>query len=326
MLNRFQRFFLNPALRNKKYGLFVVLLISCCAFSIAIERRTDSSSARFLVISDWGGFASDNQKLVASAMGSEASRINAQFVITNGDNYHGAGITGEKDPRWKSEFEDIYTSPSLQIPWYASLGNHDYRGNVEGEIAYSKLSRRWILPARYYSHKAQISGTDSILIIHLDTSPFVEEYHEKGSKYGSVKGQDPEKQLKWLDSLLTVSKTCWTMVVGHHSIYSAAPWHGDTKELADKVLPVLKKHNVLIYASGHDHVLQHLKEGNMHFFICGGGEEFRDVSQRADVVFGVGSLGFLSVTVRKDKLSASYIDEHCKVLHTAVIENTAMPK
>jgi tartrate-resistant acid phosphatase type 5 len=322
-MNRKRKYKLYKSMQTEVFICLMILAqFSYFTTTFARNKKISSSSARFLIISDWGGFASDNQKLVAAAMGREAEKISAQFVLTLGDNYHGEGISGESDPRWKSEYEEIYNSPFLQIPWYPSLGNHDYRGSAQGEIAYSSHSNRWRFPARYYAHKEKISGPDSILIIHLDTSPFVGEYFTEKSEYrAKVTGQDTGLQLKWLDSLLSASKARWTLVVGHHPIYSAAPKHGDTKELIEKVLPILEKHHVIIYACGHDHVLQHLKNSGMNFFICGGGAEFREVSKRNDVVFGIGSLGFLSVKVTKNSFKATYIDGEGNILHTAVIKN-----
>ena len=70
-------------------------------------------------------------------------------------------------------------------------GNHDNRGKVDAEIAYSKLSSRWKLPARYYTHTEKIAGTNEALFVHLDTSPFVAAYRKKDSGY-HVEGQDPK--------------------------------------------------------------------------------------------------------------------------------------
>jgi acid phosphatase len=295
--------------------LFIAILLSVTA---TWSQNSQSNSARFIIVSDEGGSASDDQKAVAVAMAKEAERIKAQFVVTAGDNYHENGIASATDLRWKTEFEDVYSYSALQIPWYPSLGNHEYRGNVDCEIEYSKLSTRWKLPSRYYAQTERIDDSSYIVIVHLDTSPFIEEYHGDSSIY-HVEGQDTKKQLVWLDSVLTITRVRWTIVVGHHPIYSATPKHGDTKELIDRVLPILKNHRVPLYVCGHDHVLQHLKHDLMDFIVCGGGAKTRDVAQRDDVVFGVGSLGFLSVTVTAKDISVNIIDSKNMVLHSVQI-------
>ena len=304
---------------RKQYSRAVVLILLLLSFSYTWSQQVQLPSARFLVLSDEGGFASDDQKAVARAMAKEADRIHAQFVVTAGDNYHGDGIASATDSRWKTEIENIYAAPSLQIPWYPSLGNHDYRGNPQCEIEYSTVNSRWKLTARYYAQSERIDDSTSILIVHLDTSPFVEKYQQQSDVY-KVKGQDTKRQLVWLDSVLTATHVRWTIVVGHHPVYSAAPKHGDTKELIDQVLPILKKHSVPLYICGHDHVLQHLKHDAQNFVLCGGGAEHREVLQRNDVIFGVESLGFASVTVTATDLSLSLIDENNRVLHSVLLK------
>ena len=61
------------------------------------------------------------------------------------------------DPQFQTKFEDIYRD--FSCPFYLCLGNHDY-GNGhyiddrwKHQIEYSKHSRKWNMPARYY-HKA----------------------------------------------------------------------------------------------------------------------------------------------------------------------------
>jgi hypothetical protein len=48
------------------------------------------------------------------------------FVISTGDNFYSHGLKGPDDPYFKQTFSDMYSAPSLQVPWYAVLGNHDY--------------------------------------------------------------------------------------------------------------------------------------------------------------------------------------------------------
>ena len=288
--------------------LTLLLLLPLQLLAQAAVPQPGDGSLNFLVISDWGGKGGTTQVAVAEQMGRTAAAQKSSFVITCGDNYHGSGIASADSPRWKTEFENIYYSPSLMIPWYVTLGNHDNRGNVDAEIAYSKLSSRWKLPARYYTHTEKIAGTNEALFVHLDTSPFVAAYRKKDSGY-HVEGQDPKVQLRWLESVLAGSPAGWKIVVGHHPIYAAASGHGDTKELVADVLPVLQKHGVRIYFCGHDHVLQHLVHGGVNFFVCGGGSTHRTVNQRKDVRFGAGSAGFLSMTLTATAAQATYIDD-----------------
>jgi acid phosphatase len=204
------------------------------------------------------------------------------------------------------------------IPWYPSLGNHDHRGKVQAEIEYSNKNPRWKLPAHYYAHTERIDSLNEALFVHLDTSPFVAAYHKKGSSY-RVQGLDPRRQLRWLESTLSQSRARWKIVLGHHPIYSSAPGHGDTKELIAEVLPVLQKQGVAMYFCGHDHVLEHLADGGISFFVCGGGSSHRTVNQRADVRFSAASAGFLSVTLKATAAEARFISEKGTELYTASI-------
>jgi len=304
-----------PCSVQTRYGkLAVALTLTLLLFSPlqlfaqSVVPQQSAGSLNFLVISDWGGKGGTNQVAVGNQMGLTAAAQKSSFVVTCGDNYHGSGISGAESHRWKTEYEDIYSNPSLMIPWYPSLGNHDNRGRVEAEIAYSKISPRWKMPARYYTHTEKIDGTNEALFVHLDTSPFVTAYRKKGSSY-RVAGQDPKVQLRWLDSVLGASRARWKIVIGHHPVYSAAPTHGDTKELIADVLPLLQKYGVQVYFCGHDHVLQHLSHGGVNFFVCGGGSSHRTVNQRNDVRFGAGSTGFLSMTLTAAAAQATYIND-----------------
>ena len=62
------------------------------------------------------------------------------------------------DPLWMTNYELIYSHPELQIPWYPILGNHEYRGNTQAVLDYSNVSRRWQMPARYYSKVFEEDG------------------------------------------------------------------------------------------------------------------------------------------------------------------------
>jgi acid phosphatase len=306
--------------KYKKFTGLVLLLIFFClpvnAQSSSVKHFPDSLN--FLVISDFGGQGGKIQRDVAAQLGQIAELEKSKFVITGGDNYHQNGVPNARDPRWKNEYEDIYSAPSLMIPWYASLGNHDYLGSVEAEIEYTQISKRWKMPNRYYTHTEKINDTTDILFVHIDTSPLITEYRNNDSTY-HVLGQDIHKQLRWIDSVLASSHALWKIVVGHHPIYSSVGNHGNTKELIDDVLPLLQKYGVRIYLCGHEHFLQYLVHGAINFFVCGGGSVSRPVSDREDVKFGIGSPGFLSMTLTSESAKAVYFDDKGKSLYSTTI-------
>ena len=133
----------------------------------------------FIVVGDWGRQGEYHQKTVANQMANAAISLDLDFVISTGDNFYPDGVASTVDPLWKSSFEDVYKHFSLQKKWYSVLGNHDYRGNPEAQIEYSKVSRRWQMPARYFSKKMIIDDDTAaqVLFVFIDTSPFVSKYY-----------------------------------------------------------------------------------------------------------------------------------------------------
>lgn len=66
-------------------------------------------------------------------------------------------------------------------------------------------------------------------------------------------------QLEYLKNELEKSKNYdYIIVAGHHPIVSNGS-HGPTKELIKHIYPLLKKYDVNLYLSGHDHQLQELR-------------------------------------------------------------------
>jgi hypothetical protein len=174
------------------------------------------------------------------------------FGITLGDNFYLAGMMSPNDPRWQTQWEQLYGL--MNIKFYASLGNHDWvtPDSPAAEILYSEKSPDWRMPAPYYTYTAgpvQFFVTDGI---------------------GSGGLEFSQAQLDWLDAELGKSKAQWKIVYGHFPIYSAQ--RGVNPLLSETLLPILKKRHADVYMNGHDHNLQELNpEDGVHFFISGGG-------------------------------------------------------
>jgi 3',5'-cyclic AMP phosphodiesterase CpdA len=136
------------------------------------KKENKTKSLRFTVFGDWGRNGEDNQKETANELGIVSRTFKPSFIVSTGDNFYPSGVRSTRDYTWLASYEQIYTAHSLQTDWYVVLGNHDYKGNVQAEIDYSDIDRRWNMPARYYSKTVFIGGDSSqgVLLIFIDST------------------------------------------------------------------------------------------------------------------------------------------------------------
>ena len=92
----------------------------------AAAARASEDHLSFLVVGDWGRRGAYNQTAVARAMGACGAVSRPDFVVSVGDNFYEGGLNSLDDPEFAHSFTNVYTHPSLQVPWHAVLGNHDY--------------------------------------------------------------------------------------------------------------------------------------------------------------------------------------------------------
>ena len=91
-----------------------------------------------------------DQKPIAELMGEMGEVLGPKCVLAVGDIHHFNGVASVNDPLWMTNFEQVYSHPELMLDWFPVLGNHEYRGNTQAVLDYGKVSRRWMMPARYY--------------------------------------------------------------------------------------------------------------------------------------------------------------------------------
>src|SRR5690606_39468018 len=89
-----------------------------------------------------------------------------------------SGVISEHDPLWHYSFENIYTDFSLQWDWYPILGNHAYKSDPAAQVRYSKISRRWKMPSRFYSKNFNHRDGHEGLIAFIDTNPLIPPFYQ----------------------------------------------------------------------------------------------------------------------------------------------------
>ncbi|MBM4316877.1 MAG: hypothetical protein FJ116_05295 [Deltaproteobacteria bacterium] len=266
---------------------FLILLIILTSLGTGAETG-------FLFFGDTGT-GSTNQMKVAQAMANFCEDVKCDFVASLGDNFYPSGVTDTRDPLWKTAFEIPY-SP-LNIPFFALLGNHDYQGNIEAQINYSKKSQQWKMPSQYYTYS---KGPVDFFV--LDTNKF------------------NKSQREWLAESLDNSKKPWKVVCGHHPIYSFGE-HGNSEELKEELLPIIEG-KVNFYLSGHDHNKQVIqkKSSNITFIVSGAASQTSPLNKNRSMVFGSDKLGFAHFLISDKKATLMVLDRNGAAEYTQQFE------
>ncbi|WP_072390726.1 tartrate-resistant acid phosphatase type 5 family protein [Hyphomicrobium sp. CS1GBMeth3] len=300
---------MNPISRRTilKSGLGTAALLAHAHLGYAQETR---DGLRFLAIGDWGE-RTPGQKPVATALAEASRRLDPEFIVSTGDNIYENGVKSVDDPLWVDVFEKIYDDPNLMRPWYAVLGNHDHRGNVDAQIAYSGVSGRWTMPSRYYKRSKTLGDGRLLDFFFLDTTELTKDDSELVE---FLKGRDTDDQLKWLKKSLSESRAHWKIVIGHHPVFSGGP-HEHYTVFEKRLRPLLERYGVEAYINGHDHNLQHIKVGNVHYLTSGGGAHADQPRPTPHTLFQAGTTGFLAVSLVPDEMSFEFIGSDGQTLY-----------
>lgn len=288
------------------------------------EWKTLKGDINLFVANDLGRNGYYDQKPIAELMGKMADEIGPEAVVAIGDIHHFDGVASVNDPLWMTNYELIYSHPELMISWLPVLGNHEYRGNTQAVLDYSKVSRRWQIENRYYSKTFADDKTGATLrIVFLDTTPLIDGYRQS-KRYPDAGKQVVDEQLQWLDTTLKEAKEDWIVVVGHHPIYAETKKDiVEQKDMQRRLLPILHKYNnVSMYVCGHIHNFQHIRKNGdtIDYVVNSAGSLSRKVKPTDGTVFCSPSTGFSVISATKESLSLYMIDNHGVAIHQVKID------
>ena len=304
---------------KKLFLLLTVALMGTWAMAQqAIDYSVYDDKFNIYMANDLGRNGYYDQKPIAELMGVMAEEVGPEFVIAAGDVHHFEGVQSVDDPLWMTNYELIYAHPELMIDWFPICGNHEYRGNTQAVIDYSRVSRRWEMPARYYTKSFEEEGT-TVRIVWIDTTPLIDKYRQENDQYPDACLQDMKTQLEWLDATLAAAKEDWVIVVGHHPIYAETSKDDIEREnLQQRVDTILRKHRVDMYLNGHIHNFQHIRVpgSDIDYITNSAGSLSRQVKPVEGTVFCSSEPGFSIISATPKTLELRMIDKHGQVLHT----------
>lgn len=304
---------------KKIFFLLFVALLGNWASAQITDYSVFDKKFNFYVANDLGRNGYYDQKPIAELMGVMAENgTDPEFVLATGDIHHFEGVRSVNDPLWMTNYELIYSHPELMIDWFPILGNHEYRGNTQAVLDYTNVSRRWSMPGRYYTKVFEKKGT-AIRFVMIDTAPLIDKYRNESETYPDACKQDMDKQLAWIDSVLTAAKEDWVVVIGHHPIYAeTSKDDSERSDMQKRLDPILRKHKVDIYACGHIHNFQHLRVpgSDIDYVVNSAGSLSRKVKPVEGTQFCSPEPGFSIFTADKKELDMHMIDKKGKVIYT----------
>ena len=153
-------------------------------------------------------------------------------------------------------------------------GNHDHRGNISAQLAYSSRSPRWWFPGLWYDFVETSADGATVHFVMIDTVVLAGQSQLDGfdgRDGASLDGDElagpenavrAELQWQWINKTLHRSTADFLVVAGHYPIYSICE-HGPTTQLVARLKPMLDAHRVTAYLAGHDHCAQAFQDGSV---------------------------------------------------------------
>jgi hypothetical protein len=320
---------MTPAPFFTRRRLLKTVFCSSAALSLNLRPQAVKAAAgedlHLMMIGDFGSME-PSQEAVANGMQKylKASGAKPEWLLLVGDNFYKPMPGGLKSERWKTGFEDMYPASVFPGPCPAVLGNHDYHDNKGGEqvqLAYAKQGgTRWTMPAKWYRMELGKLVTFLFIDTNLRSISGGTITAKDGTKIerNSLTADEEAAQWTWLKDELAKPRAPFTVVVGHHPVYSNGQ-HGDSKELVKTLAPMLQQAGVHLYLCGHDHDLQHLElEGLKTSYVLsgGGGARVRDLTNKdRKMPFGTAVYGFSHLEVNAERIIVRHMDANAKQIH-----------
>lgn len=245
----------------------------------------------------------------------------ASAMLYLGDNVYPTGIPKDKQ---SSEWHVARASLMKQIdPFvgqteriYFVPGNHDWENHgVDGwgaaqrhtELVDGRLGGGHALPPGGCPGPSRIQLFSDLQLIALDSSWWLHDHRKPSSAADGCEVFSEEGVVAALDSMLASTPTgVETIIALHHPLlpartnvaHTSCPFSPDCPryaQMVDKLTRVLSKYRPLLCASGHNHLLQVLKDaGGCRTYVVSGGGSYKYAAPRAhNFAFSESTLGFM---------------------------------
>jgi len=277
-------------------------IISICMLSLLSTLNHSSEENIYCFVGDAGEVNPTQSMVVKALANSDCSLVWHLGDITQ------LGVQSMDDPELQESFL-VPFKPFLetQIPFYLTVGNHDYKGDPSVYIEVAKNYQSIVHPSNFYTKKF-----DELCFFALDTTIFDKLY------YFYKRGD----QIRWLkEEIMRLKDQCsFSIAVAHHPLFSS----GD-RDRANPQLAIFLENYVFgsfdIYITGHNHVLA--DEGDhkntLQLISATGALPGGSPSETQAGIFNVETPGYLRMTVSANTSKYDFISaKNSKVLWSGI--------
>lgn len=225
-----------------------------------------SGPVRIAVFGD-SGAGSSGQFAVARAVAASG----ADLVLHAGDVIYPAFVPDLADTRLLS----VYRNQMATTPFAFAWGNHDlYYGSSHMRAVIEPPTNSE--PAEV--HRAEGTHPEAYYSFDIGDVHVAVIYQTILSQYAF---RTNSAQYRWLDADLAATRKPWKIAIAHHPIATSGGHRftdynqnglPDWQEYAEVLVPLLNRHSVQLYISGHDHTFERfLPRNGLHPVVTGGG-------------------------------------------------------
>ncbi len=266
------------------------------------------------------------ESVLASLRAAVRATPSSKALLYLGDNVYPNGIpTDTSTHAWEAARRNLlrqieplraFTDKIYFIP-----GNHDWENHSEDGWNAAKRETRFIDDALGSGHSLPPNGcpgpvrvelVSGLQLVALDSSWWLHEHRKPSNSSDGCETFSPEGVLSSLDAMLASTPAgTETIIALHHPIIEpkADVAHPDCPtgptcpsyiDMRDRLSAILAKHQPLLCASGHNHVLQVLRDqaGCRNYVVSGAASTTYQAPQELTASFSESALGFMVLSQR----------------------------
>jgi tartrate-resistant acid phosphatase type 5 len=261
--------------------------------------EADETSNTFIIL---GGTRIGNQTQyeVAKAITEYCRENGCTAVFHTGNILAKEGIESIGDPKFETRFETPYQK--LNMPFYMSLGSHDYWGCVDCLVDYSEQSEKWELPAKYYTA----------------TFPEVNFYVTDSQDFGQTAEQE-----SWLIQQIenNSESDAWDVVIGHKALITFDEVRNGENWKGEEEMQEIVCDSADLYVSGTSFILEYFDQISENcptgqISSGSGGVTPRKIMEDSTATFGESVNGFVAMKVSGEQIDLEFVNKDGQVIAT----------